>query len=555
MRRLPRALVLVLPLAAVLAAPGFAATATFGAPLAQSGSGVGPGREQPPPLPGATIHVPRDVATIQEAVDRAEPGGLVLISPGVYDEAVVVTTPFLTIRGLDRNGVILDGAFELDAGIHVIEADGVSVENLTIRNYLGDGLVFSSVFGYRASYVTAYNDGDDGLAASGSRSGQIDHAYASGHPGAGISIAACDPCDAVVTDVLAVDNAFGFRGTNAGGALFIANSEWRDNGTGIAADTLDALEDPPERGIVVAGNWVHDNDNVEAPTTPLASRSFGIGIAVIGARGAVVTQNLVEGHAAFGIAILPSADGGLWLTQDDEIRDNVVGDSGRADLVLGAPAAGGDCFSGNAFGTSLPPAIEWRHGCASPLRAAAGGSFGADIGPLTRLLDARDDVGGGGDWRSQPPPPPQPQMPDARSAPPAPATADVAVPQPIHIRDARTLDVRASAHVSQEVLVLGSPLAAGWLGLLVGLYAYALPLILYSTWISIALWDLVRQDAVPNRVRIGWMAAIIVVPLIGPIAYYAFGRSPIQGSLRLALVAGGLGVYLVLAALGVALGS
>jgi hypothetical protein len=49
------------------------------------------------------------------------------------------------------------------------------------------------------------------------------------------------------------------------------------------------------------------------------------------------------------------------------------------------------------------------------------------------------------------------------------------------------------------------------------------------------------------------MAAVIVVPLLGPIAYYAFGRSPIQRSLRVMLVAGGLGAYAVLAAIGVAL--
>ena len=80
-------------------------------------SDVGPGRETPPSLPGAEIRVPQDAPTIQAAVDAAEPGGIVLISPGVYEEAVVVTTPFLTIRGLDRNRVILEGGFTLDNGI------------------------------------------------------------------------------------------------------------------------------------------------------------------------------------------------------------------------------------------------------------------------------------------------------------------------------------------------------------------------------------------------------------------------------------------------------
>jgi hypothetical protein len=105
-------------------------------------------------------------------VDAAEPGGIVLISPGVYQEAVVVTTPFLTIRGLDRNRVILDGGFTLDNGIQVIEADGVTIENMTARHYVVNGFLWSGVFGYRGSYLTAFNDGDYGLFEFDSRYGQ-----------------------------------------------------------------------------------------------------------------------------------------------------------------------------------------------------------------------------------------------------------------------------------------------------------------------------------------------------------------------------------------------
>src|SRR5690554_366706 len=53
--------------------------------------------------------VPGEYETIQAAVDAAEPGDLVLISPGTYNEAVTVETDRLTIRGLDRDKVILDG--------------------------------------------------------------------------------------------------------------------------------------------------------------------------------------------------------------------------------------------------------------------------------------------------------------------------------------------------------------------------------------------------------------------------------------------------------------
>jgi plastocyanin len=514
---------------------------------------VGPGRETPPGLPGPEIRVPQDRPTIQAAVDAAEPGGIVLVSPGVYREAVVVTTPFLTIRGLDRNEVVLEGGFELDTGIAVFEADGVAVENMTARHYLVNGFLWSSVIGYRGSYLTAFNNGDYGLFAYDSAYGQFDHAYASGHPDSGFYIGQCFPCHAVITDVLAEHNAIGYSGTNAGGELLVVNSEWRDNLAGIVPNTLDSERLAPQRDAVIAGNWVHDNNDRAAPSFDLQYPAFGIGILVNGGRDNLVTQNLVENHETFGIALAPSADETLWLTQENEIRDNVVRSSGDADLALLAPSAGGDCFSNNTHSSSLPAAIEWRSGCGSPLARIPGGSLGAVFGPLERFLEAALGEPEVGDWRAQPPPPPQEQMPGAESAPPNPAIAGT-VPEPVRIRDARALDVPASSDVSQEVTVLGIPLATSWWGVLVGLYAYVLPLVVYSAWVSIALWDLVRQDAVPNRTRILWMIVVLAVPLLGPIAYYAFGRSPIQASLRLMLVVGGLAIYAAVTAIAVLAG-
>ena len=118
-------------------------------PLPGSSGDVGPGRESVPGGFAETVLVPNDAATIQEAVDAARPGGMVLIDAGVYRESVTVRSPFLTIRGMDRNRVVIDGGFEQAIGIHVIEADGVTIENLTVRNHLLNGVQWTSVHGYR----------------------------------------------------------------------------------------------------------------------------------------------------------------------------------------------------------------------------------------------------------------------------------------------------------------------------------------------------------------------------------------------------------------------
>ena len=58
---------------------------------------------------------------------------------------------------------------------------------------------------------------------------------------------------ALVTDVLAENNAVGFSGTNASGDLRIINSEWRYNMGGIVPNTLDSELLPPQGDIVIAG--------------------------------------------------------------------------------------------------------------------------------------------------------------------------------------------------------------------------------------------------------------------------------------------------------------
>ena len=60
------------------------------------------------------MRVPDDYDTIQAAVSGGATGDLVLVGPGVYKEAVDVETADLTIRGLDRNEVVLDGGFTLE---------------------------------------------------------------------------------------------------------------------------------------------------------------------------------------------------------------------------------------------------------------------------------------------------------------------------------------------------------------------------------------------------------------------------------------------------------
>jgi hypothetical protein len=172
----------------------------------------------------------------------------------------------------------------------------------------------------------------------------------------------------------------------------------------------------------------------------------------------------------------------------------------------------------------------------------------------TRYLDALDGAYTHGDWRTQPVPPDQATMADPGSAPPRPAIPELSVPQPYRIRPVSRI-AGVPPTVDREIAVFGIPLATSWWSLLIGLYGYALPGFLYAAWLTIALWDLIRQESTPISFRARWMAVVILVPFVGPLLYFAFGRSPIPRELRLMLTVGGTVATLLIAVVAALLGS
>jgi len=373
----------------------------------------------------STIRVPDDAPSIQAAVDRASPGTLVLVAPGVYRQTVLVTHPDVVIRGLDRNRTILDGGFRLRDGIAVV-ADGVAVENLTARDYLGNGFVWRGVDGYRGSYLTASRMGQYGLFASRSQHGQLDHSYASGAVEAGVYVGACNPCHALVTDDVAEHNAVGFLATNASGDVLVARSRWRRNRIGIAATSSDLEPMPPQDGLVIAGNEVTGGRPADAPRPAELDPLDGAGVAVVGTLDDVVTRNRVDGAARYGIIVTssPSLDGRQRPSLRNRVQANAVRRSGAADLVLAAASPdSGNCFARNQFGTSEPADLEHAAPCEGRASATVGEGALSGTG-----LFGRRAVPRGLSSRQTPPAPREPGLPDAARAAAHPATAEPSTP-------------------------------------------------------------------------------------------------------------------------------
>ena len=368
---------------------------------------------------GVTRRVPQEYPTIQNGVDAANPGDLVLIDKGEYTESVFVTTPSITLRGVDRNAVVLDGKFELGTGI-MVGGNGVAVENMTARNYTLNGFFWTGVRGFRGSYLTAYNNGDYGIYAFGSTDGLFEHSYASGSPDAAFYVGQCAPCRVVLNDVIGEYSGLGYSGTNSSGDMYVINSRFAHNRSGISTSTFDIELNPPGRDTTIIGNVVSDSglDN-EAAGFYATETLAGNGIALVGTHNNHVERNYVVRSRNNGILVVPILDRHYWPSTGHVVRNNTVVGSGRADLAAGGFGTIGNCFSGNIYRSSLPWGLEALNGCGK-FRLPVASDLSSDMtffGAIGQIRAGQFTVS---DYRTRPTPLAQANIPggaDARVIP------------------------------------------------------------------------------------------------------------------------------------------
>ncbi|SER78649.1 Right handed beta helix region [Streptomyces sp. yr375] len=410
----------------------------------------------------ALVRVPQDAASVQQAVDRVRPGGLVLVSPGVYRESVTVTKSRVVVRGTDRSTVVVDGEFRRPNGITVTGAGGV-VENLTVRNHLANGVLFTGVTderlqsggaggsgydpldtvrfpplnGFRASYVTAYDNALYGIYAFDTRAGVIEHSYASGQADSGIYVGQCRPCDTVVRHNTVEHNAVGLEVTNASEGLYLLGNRASHNRVGLTLNSNDLEALGPQHGAVIAGNTFTDNNDDRSPEQ--AEGGFGIGIGAGGGRDNVIERNLIRGNRAAGV-LLSDVQG--YPAQGNTVRANRI-DSNGTDLVLATGAPAGNCFAdntadggpGDGTGPSsspagLPQLAPCGHAAQPTHPATAPAPVPAEPGsgrpPLGRARPVQAPPGIS--FQDVPAPHAQPGRPGSPTAAPRPATG---LPGPI----------------------------------------------------------------------------------------------------------------------------
>ena len=316
--------------------------------------------------------------SIQAALDGASPGAVIRIEPGVYAEAVTVSTPRIRIIGDGEPGqVVLENPGDEENGILVTETgDHFSLANVTIRGFEENGALLDGVEHFLITDVVTEDNGEYGLFPVHSAFGLIQRSSASGHSDTGIYVG--QSRNVVIRESVAFGNVNGFEIENCS-LVRLEDSEAYGNTAGILVVLLPGVDVGESANIQVVRNHIHDNDlaNFADPEDIAAAVPQGSGILVVGTDRTRVKFNTVTGNDFVGIGVgstlLLGALGGLppEAFADIEpnpdlvrIQHNVVTGNGDAPPPLPLPLPGVDllwdgsgtnnCWGSNTFETSVP---------------------------------------------------------------------------------------------------------------------------------------------------------------------------------------------------------
>jgi hypothetical protein len=317
--------------------------------------------------------------TVQAAVNASKAGDKVVVRPGVYREAVLVSGAskrYLRLVGDPKHPgrVVLDGSNAKQNGVFVSGADQVTVDGFSARDYKANGFFVVNAVGYTLTHLRAKHTGVYGIYAFNSKGGEMSHSEAHYVSDAGFYIGQTPqqtkPKRSIVRDVSSWGNPIGFSATNMR-YVTITKSRFYNNGMGIVPNALDSEKFPPAEDNVITGNdifWNNFDFHKGAPFKPKASGvvplvPIGTGVLLLGGKGNRIEGNRVFGNYLVGVAavegILVSKTPAARILANNQVTGNAFGlggeDRNGRDLAFDGNGSG-NCWGPNTGVQNTAPA-------------------------------------------------------------------------------------------------------------------------------------------------------------------------------------------------------
>src|SRR5262245_28387025 len=251
--------------------------------------------------------------SIQDAVDRAEPGDTVKVLPGVYTGTpgvpcvVEVSQSGLTLGG--SPDAVIDAAGHTfgvcvgergpigPEGCPAVTVHGFRFEGFTVRDAGFTGVFLIGVDGFELR-GSRYLDNDEyGPFPVCSAHGQIVGNFASGHDDAAIYVG--DDDGVVVDGNFVTDSTIGVEIENSENAI-VRNNTLTGNTAGVLVVVLPGLPKPFTENVEIVGNLIARNNraNPFPPDDPddLAQLPVGTGILNVGGDDVHIRGNAILGN-------------------------------------------------------------------------------------------------------------------------------------------------------------------------------------------------------------------------------------------------------------------
>ena len=349
--------------------------------------------------------------SIRVALASAKAGDRVQVLPGIYHEgspgdlnALSITASGIELVGVSTptRPVVLENAGGQSFGIWISPSDsigvdaeadpehppcavsgakinGFSLSGFTIKGFGKDGVHLTCVHGFWLTGNVADGNGLYGYFPVASRNGVISNNEATNTSNdAAIYVGQSE--NVLIAGNRVHDNLLGIEVENSRNCSVTGNEVY-GNTLGILIDLLPFLGTNTQQNALVSFNEVHDNNrpNTAEPDDILGVFPSGIGILLAAADTTIVRKNIVTANQFSGVGIvglcLPLALLGQScavvdvdpMPDNNRIIGNVVKGNGtqpvdspldvfRADLSWDGTGTG-NCWKGNAFGSSVPPEL------------------------------------------------------------------------------------------------------------------------------------------------------------------------------------------------------
>ena len=249
------------------------------------------------------VVVVKDGESIQAAVKAAPAKTVIRVMPGTYKETVYVDKDDIRIIGVVEAGrrPVLDGEGKLNDAV-LYSGNNFVVENLTIRNYKGNGIMGQAGNNFEIRNNVIEKSGVYGIFPQLGQNGVVEHNVVSGIADAAIYIGMSDNILVAHNDVYA--SVAGIEVENCRHVIVEGNYV-HDNAGGLLAFVTPGLPIKTTQDVIFRNNFVIGNNHVNfgAPGSTVSGIPSGTGVLIMAADDVVLEDNIIVDNKVAGILI------------------------------------------------------------------------------------------------------------------------------------------------------------------------------------------------------------------------------------------------------------